>query len=238
MQGNPERPYAQLLTPAAKSQKLLLRLQHKKLLTPTEMSRWQAVFAVWQKLLQKNIPSTPWPGFADLLLFPEEWYIALLLHPFDQVSTVKAAAGWRHLDGYLLVDHRPEAAMLLAVDAHLVISLQLVDRIGSRTWQAVSQEIAPWQAELVNGLCVRDQDAALDLMGLVRQQKSEPWGGLNLPEGLAGAVQAVYFALWRARGAVVSRDRLDVLPGQVTAALDWMMAAALVEEAGGLFRLR
>lgn len=237
MQGNPERPYAQLLTPAAKSQKLLLRLQHKKLLPPDDLSRWQAVFAVWQKLLQKNIPSTPWPGFADLLLFPEEWYIALLLHPFEHTPDIKAAADWRHLDGYLLVDHRPEAAMLMAMDEHLVIPLQLVDRIGARTWQAVSRDIAPWQAELVNGLYIRDQDAALDLIGLLRQQASEPWGGLALPETLRDAVQAVYFSLWRARGAAVSRDRLAVLPGEVAAALDWMIAAELVEDSGGLLRL-
>lgn len=238
MQGNPERPYAQLLTPAAKSQKLLLRLQHKRLLPSTEIERTQSVFAIWQKLLQKNIPSTPWPGFADLVLFPEESYIALLLHPFQHAATVRAAAGWRHLDGYLLVDQRKEAALLTAVDDHLVISAQLVDRIGARAWQALSRDIAPWQAALVNALRAADQDAALDLLGLLRQHATAPWSDLTLPAELATAVQAVYFRLWRARGGAVSRESLGGTAGQTTAALAWMSSVSLVSAEDGFFRLQ
>lgn len=238
MQGNPERPYAQLLTPAAKSQKLLLRLQHKKLLSAADVERTQVIFAIWQKLLQKNIPSTPWPEFADLMIFPAEEYIALLLHPFGQLTAVQEAVGWRHLDGYLLLDQRPDAELLVVRDDHLLISTQLMDRIGARAWQAASRGIVPWQASLVKALAVTDQDAALDLLGLLRQYAAAPWAGLELPEQLLVPVQRVYFALWRARGRAVSGERLGTTSVHAMAALDWLVRVSVAESVNEHFRLR
>src|SRR5690554_1553820 len=109
---DPQRPYAQLLTPAAKSQKLLLRLQHKKFLAPDQIGRSRDTFALWQKLLAKNIPSVPWPQFADIVLFPADKYIALQLWPFANLDVLEEAYRIRYIDGYILIDGREKAPYL------------------------------------------------------------------------------------------------------------------------------
>lgn len=226
MQGDPQRPYAQLLTPAAKSQKLLLRLQHKKLLSPADLSRTQAAFALWQKLLAKNIPSTVWPHFADLLLFPEEEYIALLLWPFENRLAVQTAIRWRHLQGLLLVDQRDHAAPLSQQFGHLVIAMALADRIGEQAWVAASRQLTSWQLTMMDALGTVDQDAALDLLGLFRQQSAAPWTGLEPTADLVPSVNQIYFCLWRARGQVVVERTLLKAHSDALAAVQWLNDAA------------
>lgn len=238
MQGDPQRQYAQLLTPAAKSQKLLLRLQHKRLLPPEQLQRMQSAFTLWQKLLAKNIPATLWPDFADLVIFPEDEYLAVLLWPFSNRPTVQAAIGWRHLDGLLLVDQRDSAAWLSQQDSRLIIPLQLADRIGQAAWIAASRELSPWQARLVDCLAVVDADAALDLLGLLRRQATAPWPSEPAEPELQAAVPRVWFALWRARGQSVSLSKLQQSADQAQPAIDWLEQAGRVAAEAGGFRLR
>lgn len=205
---DPERPYAQLLTPVAKSQKLLLRLQHDRLLPSADIMRSQAIFTLWQKLLAKNIPSTPWPSFADILLYPDDQYLALKVWPFGDLSDIEKARQERHLAGYLLVDARKDAACLGVQGQKLVVSVDLVDRIGSRMWQWLGGELSPWQNQVAASVAVLDVDAALDLIGLLRQLLASPW-----PQGLADAppftdLAQAFFAVWRARGNAVTFRRL------------------------------
>ncbi len=205
---DPERPYAQLLTPAAKSQKLLLRLQHKKLLPKDYIVRSQAVFTLWQKLLAKNIPSTPWPYFADLILYPEERYLALRLWPFGDLTPLQEAYQARYIDGYLLVDPREEAPPVAVEGQKLVAALSLADRLGQRLWQWLGQELTAWQTQVVLSLPQIDADGALDLLGMLRQYDHPLW-----PEAASNGPQfaeqaKAFFLLWRARGQEISARRL------------------------------
>ncbi len=205
---DPERPYAQLLTPAAKSQKLLLRLRHQKLLPTADLLRSQAIFSLWQKLLAKNIPSTPWPSFADLLLYPDDQYLALRFWPFGDLSPLEQAYRARYIDGYVLVDGREEAPPVALEGQKLVVALSLADRIGRRLWQWLGGQLSPWQSQTAAALPPLDADGALDLMGLLRQYGQAPW-----PENAAGAPPEAqlakgFFILWRARSNAVSISRL------------------------------
>lgn len=218
---NPERPYAQLLTPVAKSQKLLLRLQHNKLLPAADIIRAQAIFALWQKLLAKNIPSTPWPNFADLLLYPDEQYLALQLWPFGDLTAIEAAHQARHIAGYLLVDARADAPCLGVQGQKLVVSADLADRIGSPMWQWLGGQLSPWQSQTAAILAIAlDKDGALDLIGMLRQLQESPW-----PQGVAAAppfadLAHAFFSVWRARGNRVAPSRL--LAQGLDAAASWL----------------
>lgn len=229
---DPERPYAQLLTPVAKSQKLLLRLRHQKLLPTPELVHSQAVFTLWQKLLAKNIASTPWPYFADILLFFEDQYIALKLWPFGDLITLERAYQERYLAGYLLVDAREVAPNLAIEGQKLVVAASLADRLGSQLWQWLGDVLSPWQSKMVTSLPALNADAALDMIGLLRQYNQAPW-----PDGTANApafaeLAHAFFIVWRARGNTVAWRRLAGL-GVSEAAIAWLSENSGVVELTG-----
>lgn len=229
---DPQRPYAQLLTPVAKSQKLLLRLRHQKLLPVPELTRSRAVFALWQKLLAKSIPSTPWPYFADILLFPEDQYIALRLWPFGDLAALEQSYQERYLTGYLLVDVRETEPCLAVQGQKMVIANRLADRIGREMWQWLSGTLSPWQRQMVTSLPFLDVDGALDLIGLLRQYDRSPW-----PEEVQDApafadLALALYQLWRARGNAVTFRRLDEL-GISKAAIIWLSERSEIVELTG-----
>lgn len=219
---DPERPYAQLLTPAAKSQKLLLRLRHKKLLPVADIIRSQAVFTLWQKLLAKNIPSTPWPYFADLVLYPEEQYLALRLWPFGDLAPLQQAYQDRYIDGYLLVDGREAAPSVTVEGQKLVVALSLADRLGQRLWQWLGVELTAWQSQMVLALPNLDADGALDLMGMLRQYSQAPWPDAESDGPNFAELAKAFFLLWRARGHEISAGRLS--EQGVDGAVRWLAA--------------
>lgn len=78
---DPQRPYAQLLLPIAKSLKLLRRAQHHRYVDKRSFAKHQAVYAIWQKLAAKNIPACPGTFVCDLFIYPANYYIGLLVDP-------------------------------------------------------------------------------------------------------------------------------------------------------------
>ena len=204
---DPKRPYAQLLTPAAKSQKLLLRLQHSHLLPTVDITRSQAVFTLWQKLLAKNIPSTPWPHFADLLLYPDNLYLPLLVWPFPSLAPLEQAVEERYVSGLLLVDCREEAPLLAIREERPVVAGVLADRLGIAAWQLLSKKLTPWQKAMIGGLSLKRADAVIDLIGMLRKYSDSPWPGAA-KQAPAPDLAEAFFALWRAGGAGISERRL------------------------------
>lgn len=221
---DPQRPYAQLLTPIAKSQKLLLRLRHGQLLPATDLRHSQAVFALWQKLLAKNIASTLCPPFADIMIYPDDKYIALKLWPASDLSAVKRAYQQRYLTGYLLVDAKADAPYLAVHECKLIVAGRLADRIGSKMWQWLSGTLSSWQSKMVDSITELDADGALDLIGLLRSLRQSPWGQESLSAPPFAELAQTFFLVWRARGNTVDPQRLA--NGEAVLAADWLCEAS------------
>lgn len=223
MQGDPQRPYAQLLTPAAKSQKLLLRLQHKKLTGPEQIRRAQLVFRVWQAFLQKNIPSTLWPSFCDLMMFLDGQYLPVLIAPFGQLDAVRLAYSERTIDGYLLLNALQDFPLSVTSAGEALVGMQLLDRLGRKGWLAASKPLIRWQIALVESVAPKDADTALDLLRLIGTQAACPWHDCpdSLPEML---LAEIYFRIWRAQGGLVTVSRLGDHP-LVGDAADYLAAS-------------
>ncbi len=237
MQGDPQRPYAQLLTPVAKSQKLLLRLQHKKLSSAEQIQHAQHVFHIWQALLQKNIPSTPWPSFADLMMFLDGLYLPVLVAPFSQLEVVRLAYQERTIDGYLLLNHLGDSPLSVTDSREALIGLQLLDRMGRSAWLVASRPLTSWQTALVHSVSPRDTDTALDLLHLLATETERLWGDSSsrLPESL---LIGVYFRLRRSQGGWVSISRLGDHPLTAEAADFLADSVPGVHKEGGSYCFR
>lgn len=205
MTWDPQRSYAQLLTPAAKSQKLLLRLRHHEILENEKTSRAQHAFAVWQQLLSKNIPSTLWPEFCDVMLYPASSYIALLLWPFHGLETLESALKTGVIDGFVLLDTQDKAPHLRLSGDHLVISHRMVERLGEQGWLVAARKPATWQQCLIASQEGLDVAAAADLLRCLSRVPECPWENQRVDP----VVYRVFFRLFRSGGRHINLVKLE-----------------------------
>ena len=193
------------------------------------------MFSLWQKLLAKNIPSCPWPCLADLLLYIEEQYVAVELWPFANIELLQQAWQERCLNGFVLVDPRPESPWLMPWGEKMVINGRLADRLGSRTWLWLGQPLSAWHCSLLANITGLDADGALDLIGLMRRFAAAPWPTMEGATPPLADLAPAFFDIWRAGGNPVTEQRL----GRSAAAAAWLSrhSSAIAQTEAG-FALR
>lgn len=100
---DPQRPYAQLLTPIAKSLKLLRRARHHRLVDSAQFAKHEAIYRTWQKLSAKGIAACPASFAVDLLIFTDRYYIGVVVDGDIPTTDLEHWQQERIFDGFLAV---------------------------------------------------------------------------------------------------------------------------------------
>lgn len=146
---DPQRPYAQLLTPIARSIKLLRRAQHHKVVDKEQFAKHEAILQVWQKLSAKGIPACPASFMTDLFIFPENGaYLGVIVENKRASTILISLHQLEILDGLICV--HTKGKLLKAEGNFISLHPSIFDFLNVGLLQLLAKGLSVSQARAVS----------------------------------------------------------------------------------------